>query len=61
MTAAVIADAHALTNSMRKLRRAMKQCAECPQGDYCNAMLQFNNDFTQALKDIAKEWKLDVT
>lgn len=49
-----------LQNDMKALRRAMKACKDCPAGESCEILLNFERDFKQALYQVTQEWGFDM-
>ncbi len=57
----VLLDARKLTNSMRRLRLALRACRRCPGAGACPLVQNFNNQLVAALREIAEEWHLGET
>ena len=53
---AVLKDARQLNLSLRRLKKAMKACDQCPEEGMCQAMADFNAMFSQAIQEVTEEW-----
>jgi hypothetical protein len=53
---AVLKDTQELNISLRKLKRAMRQCSECPEEGQCQALANFNAQFAIAVQEVTEEW-----
>jgi len=47
-----------LVKSLRKLRRTMRQCRDCPEGESCAFLIQFHNTIQNAIEQVVDEWGL---
>ena len=44
--------------AMRRLRRKLKDCPECPEYDGCPVLAEFHAVVDQVLEEIYEEWNL---
>lgn len=47
-----------LTRTLRKLRRDLKSCSECPANDTCLALKNINSQIQIAITEITDEYNL---
>lgn len=47
---------HDLTRVLRKLRRDIQKCRDCPSFDNCATLREFNSAVTIALDEVSGEW-----
>jgi cell division FtsZ-interacting protein ZapD len=47
-----------LAKTMRKLRRDLRACADCPGVDECQVLQSFNSQVTAAIHEVIQEWDL---
>lgn len=55
----VRSNSHNLVKSIRKLRRKLSTCSECPQFENCPVLQEFNADIQATIAQITEEWSLD--
>ncbi len=53
---ASIQDARQLARSLRRLKKAMKACQNCPIQSECQTVIDFNNLFAAAIQEVTEEW-----
>lgn len=54
----VLDDARRLAGSMRKLRRMLRNCHSCDQGNACPLLQDINAQFNEALQMVMDQWQL---
>ncbi len=47
---------HDLTKALRKLRRDLTRCEQCPSYDDCPILKEFNSQVQAALDEVSAEW-----
>jgi hypothetical protein len=54
----VLSDARALRKSVRKLRKSLDACQECPNAGECVPLQEFNRQVDAAISALTAEWGL---
>lgn len=54
----VLEDARRLAVSMKRLRRMLRACRTCEQGEACPLLQDINAQFNEALQIVMDQWQL---